>query len=133
MLLKENDANKDEILCGINEETIKINLILYNCFMVADLKGNERQMFQWVLAETAGHKKREVELNIRKIAKEIDRSRSFVYKSLQRLVDKKMIFITEKDGKLSIYLNTMPDTWNSVGNKVKELINEEYSRLSINM
>ena len=49
------------------------------------------------------------------------------------LIDKEMIFITEENGKSSIYLNTMPDTWKSVGNKVKELLNEEYDRLSFDM
>jgi len=36
-----------------------------------------------------------------------------------------MIFITEKDGNLSIYLNTMTNTWKSVGKKVPEIVLKE--------
>ena len=82
-------------------------------------------MFLWVLSNTTGFKNREVILDVNKIAKEIGRSRSFVYTALNRLVDKKMIFITKKDGSLSIYLNTMPNTWASVGSKVNKIVNKD--------
>jgi transposase len=63
---------------------IKINKALYDCFTVADLKSNERQMFQWLLGKTAGYNRREVNMNINQIAKDIGRSRFFVYNSLNR-------------------------------------------------
>jgi hypothetical protein len=87
--LKESGADKDEILCGVNEETIKINKVLYDCFTVADLKSNERQMFQWVIANTTGHNRREVNLNVKQISEDIGRSPAFVYSSLNRLSEKK--------------------------------------------
>jgi hypothetical protein len=110
--LKQNGADKDEILCGVNEEAIKINKVLYDCFTKADLKSNERQMFQWVLGKTTGYNKREVELNVNEIAKDIGRTSSFVRNSLNRLSKKKMIYITKtKQGHPSIYINTMVNTW----------------------
>ena len=84
---KKSGADKDDILCGVHESTIKINKILFECFTAADLKSNERQMFLWVLSNTTGFKKREVILDVNKIAGEIGRSRSFVYTALNRLVD----------------------------------------------
>jgi hypothetical protein len=121
--LKKNGADKDEILCGVNPNTININKVLYDCFTVADIKSNERQMFQWVLANTTGYNRREVDLNVNQIAKDIGRSRSFVYNALSRLSNRKMIFITEtKEGDPTIYINTMPDTWLFVGNKVIEIM-----------
>jgi hypothetical protein len=121
--LKQNGADKDEILCGVNPRTIKINKILYDCFTVADIKSNERQMFQWVLGKTTGCNRREVNMNINQIAKDIGRSRTFVYNSLNRLSERRMIFITKtKQGDPTIHINTMPNTWRSVGNKVLEIM-----------
>jgi hypothetical protein len=123
--LKKNGADKDEILCGVNPNTIKINKVLYDCFTVADLKSNERQMFQWVLANTTGYNRREVDLDVNQIAKDLGRSRSLVYSALHRLSERKMIFITEKNGDPTIYINTMPNTWVSVGDKVREILGAE--------
>lgn len=123
--LKNRGADKDDILCGVNKDTIEINKALFDAFTAADLKSNERQMFLWVLSNTTGYKKREVMLDVKRIADEIGRSRAFVYTALNRLVGKKMIFITEKDGNLSIYLNTMTNTWTSVGNKVYEIVEKD--------
>ena len=89
MHLKEIGADKDEILCGVNEETLRINKVRYDCFTVADLKSNERQMFQWVIANTTGYDRREVNLNVKQISEDIGRSPAFVYSSLNRLSEKK--------------------------------------------
>ena len=123
--LKKSGADKDDILCGVNKDTIEINKALFDSFTAADLKSNERQMFLWVLSNTTGYKKREVMLDVKRIAVEIGRSRSFVYTALNRLVKKKMIFITQKDGNLTIYINTMTNTWKSVGKKVREIVLKE--------
>lgn len=82
-------------------------------------------MFQWVIANTTGYNRREVNLNIKQISEDIGRSRSFVYGALHRLSEKKMIFITEKDGDPTIYINTMPNTWAMVGDKVIEIMSAE--------
>jgi hypothetical protein len=124
-ILKNDGSEKDDILCGIHEDAIKINKVLFDCFTAADLKSNERQMFLWVLSNTTGYNRREVILDVNKIAYEIGRSRSFIYTALNRLVDRKMIFITQKEGDLTIYINTMPNTWASVGNKVHEIVNRD--------
>jgi hypothetical protein len=126
--LKNNGGNKDEILCGVNERTFRINKVLYDCFTAAKLKSDERQMFQWVIANTTCYNRREVILNISQIAKDIGRTRSFVYGSLHRLSDRKMIFITTtRNGDPTIYINTMPNTWDSVGAKVIEIMGAEES------
>jgi len=127
--LRNNGADKDDILCGANEEIIKINKVLYDCFTAADLKADERQMFQWVLANTTFYNRREVKLDVTRISKDINRSRSFVYKALHRLSDRKMVFITKakRDEALTIYINTMPNTWNVGGDKIMKIMGAEES------
>jgi hypothetical protein len=133
ILLKKNGANKDEILCGCNEECIKINKILFNCFITAKLKSSERQLFGWILLNTTGSNIREVDLNYSQIAKGLGCSRAHVYSGIHGLVEKRMIFITERDDKPTIYINTLPDTWRQVGYTVKHIINDDWNRLSDNM
>lgn len=122
--LKKNGINKDNILCGIHEDAIAINQILFDCFTVADLKSGERQMFQWVLSNTTGFKRREVRLNVGKIADYLGRSRAFVYTALHNLFNKKMLFITQNNDYLTIYINTMPNTWLSVGDRVMKVLSD---------
>jgi phage replication O-like protein O len=123
--LKNSGLQKDDILCGVHESAIKINKVLFDCFTAADLKSDERQMFLWVLSNTTGYNRREVSIEVKKIADEIGRSRSFVSKALNRLSERKMIFITKKEEDLSIYLNTMPNTWISTGDRVQEILGKE--------
>lgn len=122
--LRNRGLDKDDILCGVHEKTIKINKILFDCFTASDLKNNERQLFLWVLSRTTGYNRREVLLDVKKIADDIRRSRTFVYTALNSLCKRNMIYITKKENRLSIYLNTMPNTWSVKDNIFYEIIDE---------
>jgi hypothetical protein len=132
MNLKNKGEDKDDILCGVHGNTIRINKLLFDCFTVAKLNSGERQLFQWVLSNTTGMHRREIKLNVMSIAKDIDRSRSFVYGKVHDLSKKKMIFITKikRSDLLSVYINTMPNTWSDVGSKVSEVLQAEMESLN---
>jgi hypothetical protein len=124
--LKKLGQDKDHILCGTNEDTIEINEILFRCTMAAKLATSERQVFEWVLFNTTGKKVREVKLNVYRISKDLGISRPTVYRGIQGLCTKKMIFLTTKKRSdvTTIYINTMCNTWTSVGEKIKMILSE---------
>lgn len=133
ILAKKKGWDKDSILCGSHGETVNINKFMFRCYLALKLNNVERQVFGWVLLNTAGNNIREVELNINKISNDLGCSRAHVYKGLNGLVDRKMIFITEKNEKRTIYINSMFNTWKNPLEKkdrVRDIINEYYASLS---
>jgi hypothetical protein len=136
MLAKKKGWNKDSILCGNHGETVNINKVLFQCYLALKLSNAERQVFGWVLLHTTGNNVREVELNIYKMADDMECSRAHVYKGLNGLDHRNMVYITEKNEQRTIYINCMFDKWRKPFTKkdrLGEILGGYYSSLTDDM
>jgi phage replication O-like protein O len=99
------------------------NNILLECLYQAKLTQNEFRVFLYVMRWTAGFHQRWCHRNISKIARETGIKRENVYRSLNGLRKKNLVFdyLGQNNHKLLV-INWRPWSWKNVGSLVQETV-----------